>query len=366
MQSETQIVEGFWRAAYGELSWEAAIDAIAVPLNCRSGQIAVIDPRMGLIASILTRMTPAELRDVETHRVADPSVNPRILGLMRTAPGRCITDGTLLSSAERRDLPIYRDFFEPTGSAVATLIRSSMADGEACIAFSLLGVEGNRATTASARRLLERLLPAITDASRLAIRFGRMQANAMAVALDQHHRPCIALRRDMVPTAISPGAERLLSSGDHLGLRHSRLFARNREADRNLRNLVERIAALDPAAQRRNLVALPYASGDSPALVASLTPVPDSNDLRETCALLTLPDDTTPRDLSQALADVFRLTPTEAVIAIAIADGQSPAEIAIQRGQSRETVRTHLRNILQKTGTHRQSELAVMVRRLSG
>lgn len=363
---EAQIVNGFWRAAYGEIAWETAIDAIALPLDCRAGQIAVIDRKAGLIASAMSRMTAADLRDMETHRVASPSVNPRILGILRAAPGQCITDDDIMSADERRRLPIYHDFFMPTGTESVALLRSSDTAGEACIALAMLGREAGLATTAPMRRLLERLLPAITDATRLAMRFGRMKANAMAAALEDHRRPCIALRRDMVMTAISPSAEGLLSSGQYLTMRGGRLHASHRDSDRNLHDRVARIAALDPNAMRRGLIALYSATHDAPAIVASLMPVPDRSDLFETCALLTLASQTAQDDVSELLADVYRLTPTEAAVSIAIAAGQSPTQIATERGQSRETVRTHLRSIRQKTGTHRQSEVAALIGRLQG
>lgn len=364
MHSEAHIIEGFWRAAHGDIGWDDALDLLVVPLGCRSGHIGVLDRRAGIVASILSRATPADLRDVEAHRVSDPSVNPRLPHLMQTAPGLCITDDAIIREGARRNLPIYRDFFLPTGTAGSALIHSGDGIDDPRIAFALMGADGGPATTAPVHRLIERLFPAMAGATRLAVRFGGMQADAMVAALDQHRRPCIALRRDMVPTAISPASEGLLSSGDYLGVRHGRLYACHRDADRRLRLLVERIAALDPAAMRRHPVVLQSALPDRPLIVASLTPVPSRGTLSESCALLTLPGPAAPDELSQLLTDLYRLTPTEAAVALAVAAGQGPTEIAAARGQSRETVRTHLRAILAKTETRRQSELAALVGRL--
>lgn len=364
MQDEAQIVEGFWRAAYGDIPWEAAIDAIAGPLDCRTGQVAVIDREAGVVASVLSRVSADEMRDLIRYGTSDPATNPRIPAMLRATPGVAITDDDMLPAAVRRAMPIYRDWFIPTGSCAASIVRSSAHGDAPCITFALLGREGGATTDVPVRRLLERLFPAITDATRLAVRFGRMQADAMAVALDDHRHLCIALRQDMVPTALSPGAEPVLSGGQYLGLRHGRVYACHRDADRDLRNLVGRIAAGDPAAMRRNRIVLRPATAALPAIIALLTPVPDRAGLSETCALLTLPDQAAPDDMAGLLANVFRLTSTEAAIAIAIAAGRNPAQIAAERGQSRETVRTHVRSILMKTGTHRESELAALIGRL--
>jgi|GEM_PF-2429941 len=57
------------------------------------------------------------------------------------------------------------------------------------------------------------------------------------------------------------------------------------------------------------------------------------------------------------VAKLHGLTATEASLAVALAEGQSAAEIAEARHSSEHTVRTHLKRILEKTGTHRQADL---------
>jgi DNA-binding CsgD family transcriptional regulator len=56
----------------------------------------------------------------------------------------------------------------------------------------------------------------------------------------------------------------------------------------------------------------------------------------------------------------FHLTSAEIAVCTALIRGQSVGEIARQRGLSITTVRTHLARAMQKTGTHRQSELVAL------
>lgn len=63
------------------------------------------------------------------------------------------------------------------------------------------------------------------------------------------------------------------------------------------------------------------------------------------------------------IATTFRLTPAEARIAQALAQGHPPAEIADDFGISRTTVAFHMRNIFQKTDTRRQAELVSLLLR---
>lgn len=57
----------------------------------------------------------------------------------------------------------------------------------------------------------------------------------------------------------------------------------------------------------------------------------------------------------------FGLTPTEARVAGALAQGRSRAQIASDFGISPTTVAFHMRNIFQKTGTGRQAELVALL-----
>src|SRR5690606_25859121 len=61
------------------------------------------------------------------------------------------------------------------------------------------------------------------------------------------------------------------------------------------------------------------------------------------------------------LRRLFGLTPAEADIAVAFADGVTTAEIARRTGRSIRTVQTHLVAIYRKTGARRQTELTTIL-----
>ncbi|MCG6657664.1 response regulator [Halomonas campisalis] len=86
---------------------------------------------------------------------------------------------------------------------------------------------------------------------------------------------------------------------------------------------------------------------------------------REPAAVILLADpDKRARVPQTVLASLFGLTPTEARIALALAEGLRSDEIAEQMSVSTTTIAFHLRNLFQKTDTHRQAELIALV--LSG
>lgn len=61
------------------------------------------------------------------------------------------------------------------------------------------------------------------------------------------------------------------------------------------------------------------------------------------------------------LGALYGLSPAELRVAAALLVGKSPEEYALESGVTMNTVRTQLKNLFQKTGTHRQSELVAVL-----
>ncbi len=69
---------------------------------------------------------------------------------------------------------------------------------------------------------------------------------------------------------------------------------------------------------------------------------------------------------SAVLTSLFGLSRKESLVAIRLAAGETLNEIADHEFVSPHTVRVHIRDILRKTGTHRQSELVRLLHLLPG
>src|SRR5205085_2638885 len=66
-----------------------------------------------------------------------------------------------------------------------------------------------------------------------------------------------------------------------------------------------------------------------------------------------------------ALCKAFGLTASEEKLALAIADGLELKTVAAARNVSEFTLRTQLKAVFAKTGTHRQAELAALAARFA-
>jgi DNA-binding CsgD family transcriptional regulator len=99
-------------------------------------------------------------------------------------------------------------------------------------------------------------------------------------------------------------------------------------------------------------------------MVAHVIPIRlSARDIFLRCAaILTLtpvtPPQAPPVELIQCL---FDLTPAEARVARSLASGKTVEEIALERSISVNTVRTHVRGVLEKTGCNRQAEIIAIL-----
>ncbi len=85
--------------------------------------------------------------------------------------------------------------------------------------------------------------------------------------------------------------------------------------------------------------------------------MPVASDSMTPLALVVSTELAWPEGFDQTMQEAFALTDTEVEIVRAITEGMQIKDIAGTRGRSTDTVRTQLRSILAKTGTHSQSEL---------
>ncbi|WP_243214446.1 MULTISPECIES: helix-turn-helix transcriptional regulator [Methylobacterium] len=104
---------------------------------------------------------------------------------------------------------------------------------------------------------------------------------------------------------------------------------------------------------------------DQRPLIMNAVPVPPTGDDGPRSILLLIDLDATPALNCGALKQIFGLTPSEAKLAILMAQGATLAEAAALQGLRVATVRAQLRSIFTKTQTHRQAELVMLVSRLS-
>jgi DNA-binding CsgD family transcriptional regulator len=155
--------------------------------------------------------------------------------------------------------------------------------------------------------------------------------------------------------------------GDGVLLRNGHLGAESAAAETALSGAIHR-AVHDAAACEDAMtpVVLPRRNGRRP-LLAQVSPVvgmaSDAFLLARAVVLLTDLEKAPPPPHAATIQRVFGLTPAEARLAGRIAAGESLNECADAEGITRETARSRIKAIFEKTGTRRQTELALLIAR---
>lgn len=100
-------------------------------------------------------------------------------------------------------------------------------------------------------------------------------------------------------------------------------------------------------------------------LIMTCVPVPVLSDDGPHSVLLLIDLDATPLPTTTCLEQIFGLTRAEARLTLLLVGGKTLTEIAEMLNLSVATVRTQLKYVFEKTHTHRQAELVVLVLRLA-
>ena len=207
-------------------------------------------------------------------------------------------------------------------------------------------------------------LPHFRRAARLTIAVGEAAQTGMVDAFSALNRAAILLDDLGAVVRVNAPAEALL--GDALLISRGRLRASASGADRALTQLVTSVCRPD-ATPKVDAIAVRRESG--PPLVVQAAPLVNAARDIFQCAraiLLITPLHRLPEVGEAILHQAFGLTSAEVNLARLVIAGKSMPEAAAELGVSAHTTRTHLRSMFAKTQTRSQSELAVMLSRLSG
>lgn len=221
-------------------------------------------------------------------------------------------------------------------------------------------------TPHDARRIMEHLLPHIHRSMEL----GFLHAEKLTTAywdgmLTQRQEACLLLGEHGQVLRATPAMEALLVHGDGFGCVQGRLTCGGVIADTRLNAFVNTLATgsagprtcrLDRPSGKTAYIMTGY---PLPRRARMLAPV-------EAVALVTVVD---PMTFTISTTDQWRtaygLTPRETELTSLLMTGHSVETAAAHMAITGTTARVHLRNLFAKTETNRQSELVLLLSRLS-
>ena len=290
---------------------------------------------------------------VTSGLVAD---NPRTNRLLAEPRPGFISDLDIFTREELAAEPIYRDFLKPRGGGWGAATVVSVPSGDVLVIHAERSFDEGPFERPVVD-MLDSLRPHFARSALLSARLNLERARSAVVALEQVGLPAAVLGRAGRTIAVNDLMAALMP--EVVQDRPSRFALTNAAADRLF---AECIAPLDAA----SISSIPIAADeDHPPTIVHVLPVRGAaHDVFSAADALVILTPVVPRDVPTAavIQGLFDLTPAEAKVAGAVGNGKTLAEIASTFGISPETVRSHVKAVLSKTGLDRQAALVGLLR----
>lgn len=273
----------------------------------------------------------------------------------------------LVGRSEVRRTPYYQDFARRygIGQCLAGMIEVS---GQAFSCLSINGTDRRRAFDATDAAMLSALMPDFQRALELHRRLegAHIVAAGASAVFDTLSHGVLLVSASCRVLSTNRVADEILRAHDGLMVARGELRGATPSMTGRVREAVK--AAVEVrnggTASARTTLAVMRPSGKRPLslLVAPLPRVRATltHDAAVAAIIVSDPERHSAPDAA-AIRVLLDLTPAESRLVHGLAAGLGLNEAASRCGIRRETARTYLRTIFQKTGTHRQSELVRLV-----
>lgn len=354
--SYSRLVSTIYDAAVEPRLWPAALQSVAEAFGAVGAAYVVQDKRTDRVGWISVSGPCVQLKAdyVSYYSTRDP-YRP-ILG---AAPsGRWLRLSSSLPKTVLRGNEWYNDFVVKSG--VGDILAARLFEhGSYTARFGIhQGIKQARLTPARSLPL-PALFEALSRAAQLHYEFRRLsQRSSIALrALDQVATGVIVTDCEARVIDINRAAERAITSGDGLMVRHGRLCTRRVFETAKLAKLIAAAAARDEAAPRAGRMLIGRRDG-GPAYVLTVTPLGAelaASDYAVAMVLVADPEQPSPSE--KELAEFFGFSPAESRLAAALMTGMRLRDIATGCDVRITTLRTQLSSILRKAGVKRQADL---------
>jgi DNA-binding CsgD family transcriptional regulator len=290
--------------------------------------------------------------------------NPWFLSSDDYVRGRVMSGDELISHSDLRRTDFYRGFLQPRGLLHRLCgVIAQRASGAYLV--SAYRAEAQGAFGAAEKAEMEVLLDHITLSLESQWRWQEADdlARALLAQTDHDASAVFLVTADAEPIYRNPAADRLLDLGAGLRLEGKRVVAASQADQRLLRETIAHMAQSDPqlAVAPPSVVTLACMPPMPPVVV--LVRAAGQVFMRQACVrrglvIVTVRGGHALHDPATcAFARQYELTAAQAKVSALVFAGQPLSTIAHSLNVSENTVRSHLKQVFQKTDTHGQMDL---------
>ena len=358
LDSFSQAVAQIYDASIDVERWSGTLSLLAKMFTANGAQITAGSPT-AIAFMKFWGWTDQELASMLPQYVALTPTDPRMA--MGFTPFKAVHCRQFVSDEVLRASEIYRQVLRPSGVEYAMGITVPIQAEMNCMLSVMRGSDHVPFTTDDCTDF-GRFAPHITRAANMHGAFQRCREELAAVnaLLDGMPLGMMVVDDDELKVA-NRAARKLLGEGDAVRLQNGRVYGATRRADADLRDAVHE--ALNGTDQPIGL-AMPIDHAEPVrAVVRRLHPA--------SAGMLGAPSEavalyvTDPREpietREEVLQRLFGVTPREASVLRILVEGEDLHGVAARLGIAVETVRSHVKHMMETTGARRQAELVRMV-----
>lgn len=355
------LIESIYTTVDDPHLWSSVMDRMANAMQCESMVCFAVFPN----AKISGILALHEMSEEEWGRFASyyATVNP-IMPPAESELNRGLTaySHEVIPNSELERTEFYADFFNPNRmhySVGLRLFPEGLPDANfSCQRTKSKGPFGERADI-----VYQTLKPHLQRAISLTNKLGNLEVarSSLETALDRFGHAVFGLDARGRVILSNRQAEKIAAAGDGLQLSQGMLTAAFSAQNEHLQRLLWDVLAAG-IGQGMSAGGSLHLSTRSEGRELRLTAIPFAASLPgrgvQLAALVFVTDtDTRPQSRAAAMRALFALTPTETRVADLLLEGLEIREIASRLGLTVETSRFHVKRLLAKTGTNRQTEL---------
>ena len=361
----SHIVPEIYEATIDPDHWDYVVTMIAKLTRSKSACLYYKNKEMEIASTIAQFGFPENQRSIVGDRcdTIDDMFCAKESGTSEDAtctqfhPG---SNGVMQANSE-----LYLDWMKPNG--IFHVGGAQFVDTESHKAgIAILRDEKSGVWSDGELRVVNEILPHLRRALNIHSEFThlRLKQDALLQGLDRLVIGLILYDHQAQPVYINPTAKAIIKQHPALELQDGDLFLTNPEDEKNLRKTIVDTAEIDPDDSWKQSVAIGITHPDAPSpLPLLVTPmhahlITSDLDYEGAKVAVFLSDPNLQQPISiDSLVSVYNLTPSEAQVAISLANGHSIEEIASSSNHSAHTIRSQLKSVFRKTGVSRQSEL---------
>ena len=366
MQEQARRIAGLlYDGVLSPQAWHAGLAAFNAAVGSFHFHQLAADLEHGTVLESIASVAPGNEKAVEDYDRHFALIDERLPIVTRLGQGQVMLDHEHFSERHMSRSALYVDCLAPQGMKY-TMGLMLRLEGSVQQYVGFMRAPDQTPFGNDERALALHLVSEAIRASYLRARAGQLARHAALglAALDTLPQAIAVVDVQCRIQYSNPAADRLLASPGAMGVRHGRLSCEGGQAQARWQGIVAAACARQGPGMAGSLRS---ASG-ARTLVVTVLPVHPHHPLalhQAPLALAVLHDPAAPGGLDPRLVGaMLGLSPTETRLALLLAGGKTVKDFAATECMSWHTARSHMKNVLRKSGCHRQVELAALLQSL--